>query len=129
MHVDASAMVAILTNEPERNDLVSALASAEDCTTSIVSSFEAVLALRRKTGDGDSAVHLFREFLLRTGIRIADAGDTLLEGLLECHGRYGKGSGHPARLNMGDCFSYAMAGQAGVPLLYKGDDFARTDLA
>ncbi|MGN6468274.1 MAG: type II toxin-antitoxin system VapC family toxin, partial [Rhizobiaceae bacterium] len=41
----------------------------------------------------------------------------------------GKGSGHPAQLNMGDCFSYAMARQAGVPLLYKGGDFALTDLA
>ena len=42
---------------------------------------------------------------------------------------YGKGTGHPARLNFGDCFSYAMAKRAGVPLLYKGDDFSKTDLA
>jgi ribonuclease VapC len=43
--------------------------------------------------------------------------------------RYGKGTGHPARLNLGDCVSYAMAKKAGVPLLYKGNDFAQTDLA
>ena len=43
--------------------------------------------------------------------------------------RFGKGSGHPARLNLGDCFAYAMAKQHGVPLLYKGDDFSQTDLA
>ena len=129
MHVDASAMVAILTNEPERDEFIAALARAEKRTTSIFSSFEAVLALKRKTGEGDNAVDLFREFLLCAGKRIADAGDTLLEGLLECHRRYGKGSGHPAQLNMGDCFSYAMARQASVPLLYKGGDFALTDLA
>ena len=43
--------------------------------------------------------------------------------------RFGKGSGHPAQLNLGDCFAYAMAKQHGVPLLYKGDDFSQTDLA
>ena len=45
------------------------------------------------------------------------------------YARYGKGRGHPARLNLGDCFAYAMAKQHGVPLLYKGDDFSQTDLA
>ena len=48
---------------------------------------------------------------------------------LAAYARYGKGSGHPARLNLGDCFAYAMAKQHGVPLLYKGDDFSQTDLA
>ncbi|WP_309392418.1 type II toxin-antitoxin system VapC family toxin [Chelatococcus sambhunathii] len=48
---------------------------------------------------------------------------------LEAHSRYGKGSRHPARLNFGDCFSYACAKAHNVPLLYKGDDFAKTDLA
>jgi uncharacterized protein with PIN domain len=56
MHVDASAMVAILTNEPERDEFIAALARAEKRTTSIFSSFEAVLALKRKTGEGDNAV-------------------------------------------------------------------------
>ena len=56
MHVDASAMDAILTNEPERDEFIAALARAEKRTTSIFSSFEAVLALKRKTGEGDNAV-------------------------------------------------------------------------
>lgn len=54
--------------------------------------------------------------------------DYLLGGV-EMHGRFGNGFGHPARLKMSDCFSYAMAKRAGMPLLYKGDDFAQTDLA
>ncbi len=53
----------------------------------------------------------------------------LVEGLADVHQRYGKGLGHPARLNMGDCFSYALAKKSGDPLLYKGDDFSHTDLA
>lgn len=49
--------------------------------------------------------------------------------VLDAFDRYGKGRGHPARLNMGDCFAYAMARQRGVPLLFKGDDFGQTDIA
>jgi ribonuclease VapC len=47
----------------------------------------------------------------------------------EAHRRYGRGSGHPARLNFGDCFSYALAKATGEPLLFKGDDFGHTDVA
>jgi len=47
---------------------------------------------------------------------------------LDAYDRFGKGTGHPAGLNYGDCFSYALAKQAGEPLLFKGDDFTRTDL-
>ena len=47
---------------------------------------------------------------------------------MQAYVRYGKGTGHPAGLNFGDCFSYAIARRRNLPLLYKGDDFARTDL-
>jgi ribonuclease VapC len=47
----------------------------------------------------------------------------------DAHIRFGKGTGHPARLNFGDCFSYALARRLGTPLLYKGDDFIHTDIA
>lgn len=52
-----------------------------------------------------------------------------LSAALDAYGRYGKGSGHPARLNMGDCFAYACARTNNARLLYKGDDFSHTDLA
>lgn len=56
-------------------------------------------------------------------------GGAWLSFYLEAARRYGKASGHPAKLNFGDCFSYALAKQAGVPLLCKGNDFVKTDLA
>ena len=64
-----------------------------------------------------------------TGVKFKVADSTTGDLALEAHLRFGKGSGHPARLNMGDCFAYAMAKQHGVPLLYKGDGFAQTDVA
>jgi ribonuclease VapC len=53
----------------------------------------------------------------------------LYDGVIEAYAKYGKGTGHPARFNFGDCFSYAMAKRLGVSLLYTGNDFVRTDLA
>jgi ribonuclease VapC len=69
------------------------------------------------------------EFLSRSGASIRAIDESTGNLAIEAHGRYGKGSGHPARLNLGDCFAYAMAKQHGVPLLYKGADFSQTDLA
>jgi len=88
-----------------------------------------VIALARKTDDRWGAADSVREFLTRSNVVIEDAGDSLLEELGAAYAKYGKGSGHPACLNMGDCISYAMAKQAGVSLLYKGNDFSHTDLA
>jgi ribonuclease VapC len=129
MHVDASALVAILLGEPERVRLIEALAASEARRTSVVSAFEAVIAVGRVTGDRHGAVDIVTRLLRDGSIEIEDADAPLLAELSEAHARYGKGSGHPARLNLGDCFSYAMARRAGTGLLYKGEDFARTDLA
>jgi ribonuclease VapC len=129
MHVDASALVAILLGEPERVRLIEALAASEARRTSVVSAFEAVIAVGRVTGDRHGAVDIVTRLLRDGSIEIEDADASLLAELSEAHARYGKGSGHPARLNLGDCFSYAMARRAGTGLLYKGEDFARTDLA
>ena len=57
------------------------------------------------------------------------AADLTARTSSDAYATYGRGQGSPARLNMGDCFAYAMAKRLGVPLLYKGDDFALTDLA
>ena len=69
------------------------------------------------------------EFLERAGIDVVPIDRVAGDIAIDAHARYGKGSGHPARLNLGDCFAYAMAKQHGVPLLYKGADFSQTDLA
>lgn len=127
-HVDASVLIAILLGEPERDQFIAKLATAEAKSTSVVSAFEAVIAVGRATGDRHSAVAFVSRLLQDASIGVEAADGSLLPGLGEAHARYGKGSGHPARLNLGDCFSYAMAKRAGAGLLFKGDDFAQTDL-
>jgi ribonuclease VapC len=129
MIVDASAIVAIMMNEPDRDELLDKMGAARGLETTAVSAFEAVTAVGRKTGDRTGAVALVRQFFDLAGITIVPIEGGLLEPLIDAHGAYGKGTGHPAQLNMGDCFSYAMAKSLGVTLLYKGDDFAHTDLA
>lgn len=129
MHVDASAMVAIMLREDAHGELLERLAAASRRTTSAVSVLEAIIAVGRETGDRSAGLLAVREFLARTGIEITPVAGGVVDGLADAHLRYGKGSGSAARLNLGDCFSYALAKQADVPLLYKGENFARTDLA
>ena len=129
MHVDASAMVAIMLREDGYEEISDRLAEAPRRTTSPVSVLESIIAIGRATGDRSAGLLATREFLAHAGVEVASVAPNLVDGLADAHLRYGKGSGSPARLNLGDCFSYALAKQAGVPLLYKGDDFVHTDLA
>ncbi|WP_187971387.1 type II toxin-antitoxin system VapC family toxin [Aquibium microcysteis] len=129
MYVDASAMVAILIGEEDADALTTRLADADERISSVVSAFEAVLAMAGKLADRSAAAGAVRDFLDLADIRLRSVGGELLEDLAEAHVRFGKGSGHPAQLNMGDCFSYGVAKAQGVSLLYKGNDFSRTDLA
>ena len=128
MFVDASAIIAILTREAEAQQLAKLLEDAELPITSPVQIFEAVLGLCRKRqitiGDGEQDV---REFLHIADIRTVPITDEQATMALDACARYGRGRGHPAQLNMGDCFAYAVAQSHGVPLLFKGDDFSKTD--
>ena len=128
MYVDASALVAILANESERSQFLKAIGASKTRMTSVVSVFETSLSISTLTGSCASALSEVMRFIETVGIEIMSIDPALLVELCIARDRYGKGSGHPARLNMGDCFSYAMAKQAGVPLLYKGNDFAQTDI-
>lgn len=69
-----------------------------------------------------------RAFLDETGIEVIAITDEIGRAALDAFDRYGKGRGHPARLNLGDCFASGAAVTLGVRLLYKGDDFTQTDL-
>lgn len=86
------------------------------------------MAIGRELGERHNALSLVRRFLDLADVRIVDVGEESIDLLADAFVRYGKGSGHPARLNLGDCFSYAMAKKGGVPLLYKGNDFPQTDM-
>ncbi|MBO9708724.1 MAG: type II toxin-antitoxin system VapC family toxin [Caulobacter sp.] len=128
MFVDASAWVAIILNEPERDRLRIALADADIVLTSAIANWETVRAIVRETGDGvGEAARLLAAFQVAVGARLVEIGAGEGELALEAHARFGKGL-HPAQLNMGDCFAYACARTNGVPLLYKGEDFSLTDI-
>ncbi|MEW9838022.1 type II toxin-antitoxin system VapC family toxin [Mesorhizobium marinum] len=130
MFVDSSALVAMILPEPDGQAFASRLQESGESFTSPVAIFETTLALRRMRGAPLAEVVLvIEEFLRRAGSHIVqvDADDHI--GALQAFEMYGKGTGSPAQLNLSDCFAYAVAKRLGVPLLYKGYDFAHTDLA
>ncbi|MFD1332017.1 type II toxin-antitoxin system VapC family toxin [Methylopila musalis] len=131
MFIDASALTAIVSSEQEADAFLTVLEAGPDQTlTSAVAIYESSLAIARRNGVPVSKARDLLEAFLR-GYEVAvvpiDAETARLA--IDAHLRYGKGTGHPAQLNMGDCFAYACARAHGARLLYKGEDFARTDLA
>ena len=129
LFVDASALVAIIAGESEQEEFATLLRDANDPIWSAMCCWEAVSSLRRSYG---MDIETARDEVLKTGrmasLRLVAIADAELAIALDAYHRYGKGR-HPARLNMGDCFAYACARTNDAALLYKGDDFALTDLA
>ena len=129
LFVDASALVALLAKEPDWEDFAARIKSARESFTSPVAVLEAVMVLTSASGraprDVESRV---RTLLAVQGTDIVSIGTVTTTEAVGAFERYGKGR-HPARLNLGDCFSYACAREHRLALLYKGDDFAQTDLA
>ncbi len=128
MFVDASAIIAILTDEPERALLQDRLAQAEDRCTSAIALWEAAIRLTSKSDLSEvEALGAVRQFLDLRGIDVTPIGDKEADLAVEAQGRFGKRN-HPAALNMGDCFAYACAKARKMPLLYIGNDFSQTDI-
>lgn len=125
MVVDTSALVAILLEEPERDTFVEQIAEAEDPMVSATTLAEASIVMQSRAGDG--GVTDVDELLASAGIRCVAVDDMQAHLALEAFYRYGKGRS-PAGLNFGDCFSYALAKRFDRPLLFKGDDFAQTNV-
>ena len=129
MFVDASAIVAILTREPEADNLADTLEKARTPITSPIAIFEATLGIcRKRHASVEEAEQDVGEFIELAGVRIEPITDKEARTALAAFSRYGKGRGHPAQLNLGDCFAYAMAKNARTGLLFKGDDFDKTDI-
>lgn len=120
--VETSAIVAILLEETGADDLIDRVAAADHPATSVINAFEAVLSVGRVLGNHKRASELVPAMLTRTGIEMVGVEAGIFDDVVAAYLRYGKGTGHPARLNFGDCFSYAMARRAGVALLYKGEE-------
>ncbi len=130
MFVDASAIVAILTGEPEADALADTLAEATAPVTSPIAIFEAALGIARKrhASPAEAAADV-GAFLDMAAVAVTPITEREAAVALEAFARYGKGRGHPAQLNMGDCFAYAAARTRGTGLLFKGDEFGKTDVA
>ena len=129
MFVDASAIVAILTREAEADALADVLESARSPITSPIAIFEAALGIcRKRHASVEEAEEDVRQFLDMAGVRAVPITDREAETALAAFSRYGKGRGHPAQLNLGDCFAYAVAKNHRTALLFKGEDFDKTDI-
>lgn len=121
--VDASALVAIARREPERDICLRTLVDADVAFLSPMNYVEAGIVLSR---DGlISSAAVMDRWLNQLAVRVNDMPVT--QTAFDAYLRFGKGR-HPARLNLGDCFAYALAKTLDAPLLYKGDDFALTDV-
>ncbi|PPQ28678.1 type II toxin-antitoxin system VapC family toxin [Rhodopila globiformis] len=123
---DTSALIAILRREPEADDFLRIIVRSGSCLVLSVSVMEASMVLAGRDGDDTSWLGL-DQLIARAGIDVV-AQDRLLTGIArDAFLRFGKGR-HPAGLNMGDCASYALAQSRGLPLLFKGNDFSKTDV-
>lgn len=128
MFVESSALVAILLEEPERKDFLRRLEARDRRVTSVVNAFEATLAVGRAINDYRTAGRLVQAFLANAKIDVLPFEVDCFGDAVEAFARFGRGTSHPAKLNFGDCLSYAAAKHAGMPVLFKGRDFALTDI-
>jgi ribonuclease VapC len=124
--VDSSALIAILRREPEADSFLSLITDADGCLLSAVSLLETSMVLVGRTGDAAAWIGL-DAFIVRAGMQVIAHDAELAAYARTAFLCYGKGR-HPAALNLGDCASYALAKCRSLPLLFKGNDFAATDL-
>lgn len=141
MFVDASAIIAILSEEPDGPEIASRIEKAASVSCSPIVRYEAVVGFARSKW---SALHgkntpisadfmaqaeqVVISFLTQIGAEERPITSEIGTAAIRAATRFGRGTGHPAKLNFGDCFSYACAKSAGVPLLFKGEDFTHTDV-
>lgn len=121
MIVDTSALIAILRDEPEARDFAIALAEADRRRISAANYLETAIVI---DGSRDPiASRRFDDLLREAEIAVEPVTAEQARVAREAYRDFGRGSGHAARLNFGDCFAYALAKTAGEPLLFKGADF------
>ena len=126
MIVDTSAVLAVLYAEPDSERFARAIASAPTCRISAANYLEAAIVVEGR--GGPSAGYELDVFIERSGIEVVSVTFAQSRSARRAWRRFGRGN-HAAGLNFGDCFAYALAETANEPLLFKGGDFARTDIA
>ena len=126
MILDTSAVIAILRDEPEAEVFVEMIEDADNRRISAVNYVEAGAVI---DGSRDPiASRRLDEMLREAQITIEPVTEAQAQLARQAYRDFGKGSGHPAKLNFGDCFAYALAKAKNEPMLFKGDDFSRTDI-
>jgi ribonuclease VapC len=124
--VDTSALIAIVTDEPDALVYASALTGGAGAHLSSANYLEAGIVADRSANSADG--HRLDRLLREANVTIEPVTAEQARIAREAYRDFGKGSGHPAGLNFGDCFAYALAKDRGEPLLFKGDDFSHTDV-
>jgi len=124
--VDSSALIAILENESEAEQFIELLRDAPRRLVSAVTVYETGIVIGARRGRERAARVM--ELLDEMGVEIVPFAEPQILSALEAYLRYGKGIDPKARLNLGDCAAYALAKTLNAPLLYKGADFAATDV-
>jgi ribonuclease VapC len=123
--VDTSALIAVLFAEADAETYALAIANADRCRISAANYVETAIVVEAQTRESGSRE--FDAFVRRAGIVIEPITEEHAHLARRAYSQFGKGR-HRASLNFGDCFAYALAKASGEPLLYKGDDFKRTDV-
>ena len=125
MIVDTSAVLAVLFNEDDAANYTRAISEAESRRMSAANFVEAAIVVETQTRSGGS--QQFDAFIRRASIVIEPVTEEQAHVARQAYTDFGKGR-HRAGLNFGDCFAYALAKVSGEPLLYKGEDFRKTDI-
>ncbi|MGH8676014.1 MAG: type II toxin-antitoxin system VapC family toxin [Burkholderiales bacterium] len=125
MIIDTSAIIAILFNERDAKTYAQAITKADSCRVSAATFVEASIVVEAQTKNGGGSQ--LDAFLRRARIAIEPVTEEQAHIARQAFADFGKGR-HPAALNYGDCFSYALAKATGEPLLFKGADFKKTDI-
>lgn len=126
MIIDTSAIIAILRDERDAASFARAIADAQNRRVSAVNFVESAVVI--DASRDPIASRRFDDFFAEANIAVEPVTENQAELARAAYRDFGKGSGHPAKLNFGDCFAYALAKSAGEPLLFKGSDFTHTDI-
>ena len=127
MIVDSSALIAILAGEPDAEELNDVLSCAVRPALSVANYLEAAIVLDRHPAR--RAGEKLDRYLVTGQVELADVTESQARIARSAYRNFGWGTGHPAGLNFGDCFAYALCKATGQPLLFKGQDFSLTDIA
>jgi ribonuclease VapC len=126
MIVDSSAVVAILKQEPDARTLFDAIRDSLSVSMSAATFVETAIVIDSRRDPAISRE--LDNFCERIALKFIAVDEKQMRIAREAYRDFGRGSGHPAKLNFGDCFAYALARATGEPLLYKGTDFGETDV-